>query len=268
MARLADRYDLYQRAVQSPDAEIDFVDQTFRALRGRKAASLREDFCGAAATACEWVRRRPGNTAVGVDYDPVPLRWGEEHNLAKLKPGQRDRVDLRRADVTDPGAADARAFDTILAMNFSYWCFKRRNDLLGYFRLVRAALVTDGVFFLDYMGGSDAHRELRERRKLGRGRRAFTYIWDQQHFNPITADFRSAIHFTFPDGSRLKNAFLYEWRLWGLPEIRDALADAGFSRTVVYWEGDDNKGGGDGNFTATEAGEACPGYIGYISAEP
>ena len=267
MAAAADKYDLYRRAVQSPDSEIDFVDETFQALRSRKASRLREDFCAAGATACEWIRRRKANTAVGLDIDPVPLAWGQAHTIGKLTQPERRRIELRQASVLESNSDLVGAFDIVLAMNFSYWTFTRRSVLLEYFRLARAALVRDGIFFLDFMGGSEAHLEVRERRNLGRAGRAFTYIWDQQRFNPITADFCAAIHFKFPDGSRLKNAFVYRWRLWGIAEIRDALAEAGFSRSTVYWEGDDGKGGGNGDFKPTEEGEACAGYIGYIAAE-
>ena len=37
--------------------------------------------------------------------------------------------------------------DVVGAFNFSYWVFKTRPDMLRYFRRVRQALVTDGVFF-------------------------------------------------------------------------------------------------------------------------
>ena len=63
LAAKTDRYLLYQRAVQCVEAEIDFVDDTFTKLRGRKAVLLREDFCGTLHTSCEWIRRRKGNIA-------------------------------------------------------------------------------------------------------------------------------------------------------------------------------------------------------------
>ena len=50
------------------------------------------------------------------------------------------------------------------------------------------------------------------------------------------------IHFEFTNGSRLKRAFTYEWRLWTLPEIRELLGEAGFSRSTVYWEDRDADG--------------------------
>ena len=67
MAATADRHYLYQEAVQDPVAEIDFIEETWRTLRDRPAELLREDFCGTAHTACEWVRRDVGHWAVGID---------------------------------------------------------------------------------------------------------------------------------------------------------------------------------------------------------
>lgn len=273
-ARTADKHELYQQSVQNVESEIDFVDRTFRRLRGRRATLLREDFCGTANTSCEWVRRRPENVAVGIDLDADPLGWGVAHNLSKLKPEQAARVRLLRGNVLDPAGArpfprdDGRptprkAFDCVLAMNFSYWCFKTRAQMLDYFRSVRAALKPDGVLFMDHYGGSDLALVTTETR---RGRR-FTYIWDQHWLNPITGEMQCFIHFKFPDGTKLDRAFEYNWRTWSLPEIRDLLAEAGFSKSTVYWEGDDGKGGGNGIFRPREVGDPDRAYITYIVAE-
>lgn len=279
LARLADRHDLYQRAVQCVEAEIDFVDSTFRALRKRTASRLREDFCGTANTSCEWVRRRSSNIAIGFDLDQPTLDWGLAHNVGRLKPSQRERVSLRQTDVLVPHPDLKGTLDVILAMNFSYWIFTRRATMLDYFRRVREDLAPDGVFFLDFYGGYDAHRVLKERRDIPHASKAepsvhgfnspFVYIWDQAEFNPITGDMTCKIHFKLPDGSRLKDAFTYHWRLWTLPEIRDLLVEAGFRRSTVYWEGDDedNPGEGSGEFTAGEQGEACASWICYLTAE-
>jgi hypothetical protein len=93
-AQRADRYRLYECAVQSPGAEVDFVDRTYRHLRGRNARWLREDFCGTAAVCCEWVRRRKDNVAFGVDLDPEVLDWARCHRLTALTAAQRKRVKL------------------------------------------------------------------------------------------------------------------------------------------------------------------------------
>ncbi len=269
LAASADRHDLYQRAVQCVEAEIDFVDAEFKRLRKRSAARLREDFCGTANTSCEWARRRPSNFAMGVDLDPDPLAWGTANNLNELTPSQQQRVRLERGNVLDPLPKGVERFDVVLAMNFSYWCLKDRQTLLRYFQSVRKALVGDGVFVLDFYGGPDAIRELKEPRPIGRknAKNAFTYVWDQAEYDPISGLCTCYIHFRFPDGSKIQRAFSYDWRVWTLPEIRELLAEAGFARSTVYWEGDDGKGGGDGVFKPAERGEACASYICYISAE-
>lgn len=260
MAQRADPHALYQEAVQCVESEIDFVDATFFHLRGRKARVLREDFCGTANTACEWVRRRPDNRAVAVDADPEVLQWGRKHNVAALG-ASAGRITLLRSDVfrvpRDP-------VEVVLAHNFSYWLIKERKRLRRYFRRVRETLAPGGLFFLDAYGGSDAHREIRERTK----NKGFTYVWEQAAFNPINHDMLCHIHFEFPDGSRIRRAFSYAWRLWSLPEIRELLSEAGFLRSTVYWQGT-NEETGEGNavFEPTEQGEADASWIVYLVAE-
>lgn len=260
MAEKADRHDLYQRAVQCVESEIDFIDETFATLRGRKAVSLREDFCGSANTSCEWVRRRAGNTALGVDLDAEVLAWGEQHNRSKLGKHagrltlvQRDVLEVRHPPV-----------DTVLAMNFSYWILQQRSTLRRYFRQVRDALVDDGVFFLDCYGGYEAFREMKERTKHDK----FTYVWDQAKYNPVSGTMHCHIHFHFPDGSKLNKAFSYEWRLWTLPEIRELLEEAGFSRVTVWWQGwDEDEKDGNGEFSMVEDADADAAWVSYVVAE-
>lgn len=261
MAEQADRHVLYEESVQCVEAEIDFVDATFTELRGRTAKHLREDFCGTANTSCEWVRRRNTNQAVGIDLDTEVLEWGREHNVSKLKPAQAKRIELRNEDVL---AAETGVMDIVLAMNFSYWLFEERPVLRNYFERVRATLADDGILFLDAFGGYEAPRVLKERTKF----KNHTYIWEQAYFNPINNHMRCHIHFKMKDGSKLEKAFSYEWRLWSLPEIRELLLEAGFSKATVYWQGDDEESDeGDGEFYPAEEGEADAGWLAYIVAE-
>jgi cyclopropane fatty-acyl-phospholipid synthase-like methyltransferase len=154
--------------------------------------------------------------------------------------------------------------DMVLAMNFSYWIFRTRDELRGYFSRARDCLADDGVLFLDSYGGYEACREMEEETDHD----DFIYVWDQARYNPITGEMNCHIHFKFPDGSKLKRAFSYNWRLWTLPEIRELLGEAGFKRVLVHWEGTDTKSGeGNGVFTPTENGDADAAYICYISAE-
>ena len=78
---------------------------------------------------------------------------------------------------------------------------------------------------------------------------------------------RCHIHFKFPDGSSLKKAFSYDWRLWTLPELSEILAEAGFARSATYWQGSDEDGEANGVFTPTLQGEADDAWIAYLVAE-
>jgi SAM-dependent methyltransferase len=257
MAERADRHRLYQRAVQGVEAEIDFVDEVFRTLRGRKARRLREDFCGTAFTSCEWVRRRRDNIAIGVDIDPQVLEWGRSHNIARLEPRIARRLELVCGDVR---SVVTEPIEVVLAMNFSYWCFKERAGMRAYFAHVREQLAREGLLILDAYGGYDAHRVMTERTD----HRNFTYVWDQAYYNPIDGNVINHIDFRFPDGSRLRRAFTYDWRLWTLPELREILEEAGFKRSIVYWQGSEED---EDEFVATERGEPDAGWICHIVAE-
>jgi SAM-dependent methyltransferase len=260
-AATADRYELYERTVQDPDAECDLIEQVWDELKGRTPRTLREDFCGTAVTAVAWVRRNPRNRAIAIDLSPEVLAVAEQRVRARLRPGERRRIRLVRGDVL---RARTRPVDTIAASNFSYFTFKTRPLLRRYFRACRRALARGGILLLDAYGGSDAWREIREPRE----EKGFTYVWDQHHVNPVTGHVINHIHFRFPDGSRLRRAFTYDWRLWTLPELRELLGEAGFRRVTVYWEGTDARTGeGNGVFSPTERGEACEGWIAYLVAE-
>jgi SAM-dependent methyltransferase len=260
-AATADRHDLYERSVQNTEAEIDFVDTVWMDLRGRHATSLREDFCGTAQSSVEWVLRREGNVAVGVDLDEEVVAWGRDRNAGRLDEEQTTRLKVLIEDVR---TVDVPPVDTILAMNFSYYLFKTREGLRSYFSGVHAGLVDDGILILDSYGGSESFEEMEEERDLD----GFTYVWDQHHYNPISGDVVNKIHFKFPDGTEIENAFTYEWRLWTLPELQELLLEAGFSNVTIYWEGtDEDSEEGDGEFVPTTTGEACAGWIAYIVAE-
>jgi SAM-dependent methyltransferase len=177
MADLADPHELYEASVQSVSHEVEFLEAAFVELVGRKPLTLREDFCGTAAAACEWVRSHRDRSAVAVDIDPKVLAWGRDHHVGALKAKQRARVRLLEGDVR---TAETGATDITVAFNFSWWTFKTRQALLEYFRAVHASLADDGMFVLDIYGGSDAYEEQEEATDYG----LFTYVWDQFGFDP------------------------------------------------------------------------------------
>lgn len=260
MATTADRHTLYEHSVQCIEAEYEFIDDVFRKIRKRKAFTLREDFCGTASMCCEWVRQRRKNTAFGVDLDDEVLAWGKANNVDKLKPAQQQRIQLIQGDVM---RAKVAAVDVVVAMNFSYQIFKTRALLRKYFRRARTGLVNDGLFVIDLFGGYEAYKEIEEETEHDH----FTYIWDQEKYNPVTGDITCHIHFSFPDKSKMEKAFTYEWRLWTLPELQELLVEAGFSKVTVYCQAFDDDGEADGDFLPVTEIDADAGWIAYIVAE-
>ena len=261
MADRADRYRLYEKAVQCPDPDLDFAEQVFKERNGRKPLSLREDFCASALLACSWVRRDDNNTALGVDLDDEVLRWGQKHHVNKMSPARQSRIKLIQGDVMTTTSKKA---DLVLALNFSYWIFKDKKPMVSYFRNVRRNLARDGLLILDCYGGSSAFQEMKEKRKCGK----FTYIWQQESFDPVTHHASCYIHFRFPDKSWLKKAFSYEWRVWTLPELRELLHESGFA-SDIYWEGEDEDGEGNGEYSLLQGkASADEAWICYLVAYP
>jgi SAM-dependent methyltransferase len=250
-ARNADRYDLYQRAVQSVVPLGRFLAQTFEKIAGRRAASLREDFCGTAHHCAEWVGAKRGRTAVGIDIDPEVLAWGGTR--ASL-------VRLLQQDALDPCRGP---FDVSVALNFSYFVFRTREELRRYFAGVRRSMAPDGIFVVDAYGGYDSWRCLYERRRV----EDFTVVWEQARIDPIDHTTVNHIHFEFRDGSRLKRAFTYHWRLWTLPEIREVLAEAGCSRSWVYWVDPGPDGRRTHTFRPRDHVAQAPVWAAYIVAQ-
>ena len=96
----------------------------------------------------------------------------------------------------------------------------------------------------------------------------FSYFWDLDSFDPISNHVMYYIHFKLKkEKERREKCFVYDWRMWTIPELREVLEEAGFSKSHVYWEGTTAEGEGDGNFTRTEKGEECEAWIAYVVAE-
>lgn len=258
-AKSADPHLLYQLSVQDTPWEVSFIDRVFMGQRGRRPKSLREDFCGTALLCAEWVKKNPERVATGIDIDAKVLAWGKRHNLAPIdEPG--NRITLLRQDVREPCA---KRHDVVCALNFSYWVFRTRDELRGYFTHARRGLARDGLFLCDAYGGWESQEPMLEPRIIKAG---FTYVWDQDSFDPITHSVTNYIHFEFKDGTKLKRAFTYEWRYWSLPELLEVLREAGFSDARVYW--DTAKDESDERYRERGAAESQPGWIAYVVGVP
>ena len=179
----------------------------------------------------EWCKSDPQRTAIGVDIDEETLEWGRQHNLQPAGSDVASRVTLLQKDVrevVEPGV------DITCAFNFSFCIFKTRDALREYFAKAREGLNDDGMLVLDIFGGTECQNELEEETELEDVEG--TYVWEHARFNPITNEILCHIHFEFPDKSRMDKAFTYDWRLWSLPELKELLEEAGYSKVRIYWE--------------------------------
>ncbi len=260
-AKTADRHVLYQKAVQSADAEVDFCRRLYRKHYDVAPTRFREDFCGTALICCEWVRRNRANHAYGIDLDKPTLDWGRKYNLVELSEEARRRVHLIQGNVLDVSRPKVHI---VGAFNFSYAIFKTHDELSAYFKTVRRSILPKGLFVLDAYGGYEAQQVCEEKTRHN----GFTYIWDQAEYNPINDHTLCHIHFKFPDGTMLRRAFTYDWRLWTLGSIQDTLLAAGFKKTEVYWEGTAGNGDGNGVYRPTNRAENTPGWTAYIIGLP
>jgi hypothetical protein len=70
---------------------------------------------------------------------------------------------------------------------------------------------------------------------------------------------RSAAHTASPKGKRRLR--------YAASPLAQVMEEAGFRNATVYWEGTDEDGDGNGEFSRETRGEADAGWIAYIVAE-
>ena len=259
-AQVVDRHALYERAVQDPETDARTLAKLYRRFRKKAAVSLREDFCGTATLATEWIKGGKERTAFGVDLDRPTLEWGIANNLGNLPADAAARITLHEGNVITTRGPKS---DLTCALNFSYCCLKRRKDLLAYFKNVRKNLAKDGLFMMDVLGGSETMGTDENRHDLG----DFVYRWKQHSFDPRSHEMTCSISFYFDDGSKLAPAFEYDWRLWTMPELCDVLEEAGFGRLHRMWEKTDKRGNGTGDFSEPKRVENQESWWTYLVAE-
>ncbi|HEX4925025.1 MAG TPA: class I SAM-dependent methyltransferase [Bdellovibrionales bacterium] len=262
MSRLPpfDKYKYYRKAVQAPDTDAEFLYKTYKHLKGRPPKTLREDFCGTFAISCEWVKQKPGLRAFGVDLDPEPLAYGRENYYSKLEPGEQRRLEVLQKNVLDRGLPRA---DIVAVFNFSCYFFKQRQMMLDYFKNAHRTLNPGGLFVIDSFGGPLCEEPNTDEVK----HRGFIYYWDQTYFEPIHRDATFFIHFKRKGERKREKVFRYDWRMWTLPELRDLMADAGFRKTHVFWEGSTKSGAGNGEFRRREKGDDAGAWVAYVIGE-
>lgn len=258
-----DKYKYYLASVQSPEEDMRFVNQAYSDARGPSAVAnvLREDFCGTFANCTAWIKQGDSKLAYGIDLDPEPLAWGRKHHFDPMSSGEKERLKIIQDNVMNPELPFA---DVICALNFSYFLFKKRNDLKQYFQNCLKTLNKDGILLLDCFGGSSCMEPNEEETEYED--EGYSYFWDQDKFDPLTNNALFHIHFQRKGEKKREKVFTYDWRMWSVPELKDILLDAGFSKVNTYWEGTTEDGEGDGDYQIAESGDECESWVSYITA--
>ena len=260
MAEMADKFDCYQKSVQEPEHEVEIFDLAYREAYGKRPMALREDFCGTFAVSCEWIRSHKNRQGEGVDICSETLQWGIDNNLSKLTPDASNRLNIINQDVRSKTSKPA---DVLAAQNFSFWIFKTREEVVRYLKIACQNLNEKGIVVLDMMGGKECYAtDTTEKRTVVKGKKGFIYHWEQAYFNPGTGDCSFYIHFKFGDGSKMKKAFEYHWRFWTIPEVKEMLAEAGFQKSMVYW--DTAPEDEDANWTAISEAPNDDSWLCYV----
>ena len=266
MADVADPHDLYQKSVQSPDNDIAFLSDYFKEYSGKPLRHFREDFCGTAYLSSYFVTQHSKNYALGVDLDWPTLNWGIKRNISTLTPDQQQRISVVNDNVLN---VQQPRMQMIAALNFSYMVFHDRRTLLHYLTNAKKSLRTGGLLVMDIWGGSESQVLQEEPREIDNSEDPtigdFIFTWDQDIFDPFTYKYTTRIHFSFSDGSEIRNAFVYDWRLWTIPEVTELMAEAGFQDIHVLWEDTDPETKeGTQTYHRAEKGDADLAWIAYI----
>ncbi|MCM0605761.1 MAG: hypothetical protein KA715_06685 [Xanthomonadaceae bacterium] len=251
---------LYEQSVQTT-ADVDYLLEMAITVMGRVPLSLREDFCGTHLFAREYVKRDPRFKAIGLDLDPLSIKYGTSQAKKDLTPEERKRLKIYKKNVISVTKPKS---DWIVACNFSFYIFHERDTLVEYFKKAHQSLTKDGIFMLELGGGSGFLERLTDRRvfKVSQTQKV-TYLWHQLDFNPVKRQGHYAISFKVNDVLKYKHAFKYDWRVWTIPEVRDVLKDAGFSRSVVLVE-KAAKGRSSEGYEISEEGDHDHSWISYV----
>jgi SAM-dependent methyltransferase len=240
MKHLPDRHYFYAAAVQNPKEDLRVVRGLYELRHNRPLHTVREDFCGTALIASEWVGQSREHHAWAVDLDPGVIEWGRSHYAPRLGAAAR-RLSHECADALTWHGPRVQA---TFAFNTSYSCFKSRPLLREYFENVRRGLEPGGLFVLDATGGTDVQKTIMFRRRVpastafdGTRIPEFTYVLDQETYDPETNETIFNLSFHRLGRPLYRRAFRYDYRHWQLPELKELLVEAGFRDVAVYAEG-------------------------------
>lgn len=234
-----DKLNLYRLAVQHAPAEVAFLQRAFAHHNdGELPTLLREDFCGTAAIAAHFVALDENHRAVAIDSHYPTHRWALQRWPEVL--GERAQ-DLHLV-CDDVLSARTPRVDVVAALNFSVFIYHDRPALLNYFKTARKTLRPGGLLVIDAYGGPGAMQVKMQKRQVvpdaSESVKPFEYQWEQRNYDAVTSRVDSRIHFGLSKSKTIRDAFLYDWRLWSLTELVELLTEAGFASAQVWCDAD------------------------------
>lgn len=245
-----DKHALYLASVQDPISDVGRISDIYFEIFDKEADLLREDFSGTFAISCCWVESHEDRKAIALDIDEEALNYGKTRYLKNMGSDEQSRVKVLKQN----SISKTELVDMICTFNFSYCLLHTRSVLVDYLKKANESLNEEGMIIMDIFGGSDSEiPEVQERNIDNNDQIApFSFEFVREDFNPINRHANYHINFKYEEGTQVLKAFSYHFRMWSITELRDCLEEAGFSKTLVYWEDFDKEGFGSGEFTQTE----------------
>jgi predicted RNA methylase len=262
------RHDLYELAVTNALPMAGFLFAVHQNGAPRPPVALREDFSGTAALARGWLALNARHRAIAVDRDKRVLHRAIEvlgSAITSMRFTTRaadvlatnDRADILAATNFPLGYFHSRT-DLLTYLRHARRCTNKHGifvaDLYGGSNALDLGITSRRVLGPRPWGSDQAigsapgtTPKSSSRRKARATQRAnaaaLLYHWEQAAANPTNNLVTNHIHFELPPRSafnatsrtrHIRNAFTYHWRLWSIPELRDAMLDAGFARVEIY----------------------------------
>lgn len=269
-----DRLWCYRFAVQDPETHAEVLRRMHAHGRpDRKATVLREDFAGTAADSVAWIEAGPERRAIAVDIDAETVAWARQRASGMLL-DRIDRLTFHVADVRAVGPPAVPPADIISVLNFSIGYLRTRSELIAYFKHARSCLSEGGILVMNAHGGGEIERGSEQSSRIVPSPRSkreavpppFVFTWEQSPINPVTSEISCRIHFAC-EGVELRDAFVYRWRHWTLPELLDAAVEAGFGEAKVWRHTFDPSRGAAGVFLGpVESFDGSGTWTAYVVA--
>ena len=212
------KHDFYQKSVQSVKVENEFFKKIFRMIYNKLPYTLREDFCGTGLLASSWTNSSVENYSVGIDIDQEALDYGKEKNVTT------DRVRLINHNVLKEFDKNEK-FDIICSLNYSHFLLTKRTELKTYFKNVFNN-ISRGILILDFFGGSHVY-ENHSFNKME------FYQFSGKAINIMNSISKCSLNYKIKK-NKFKTMFTYEFRVYTIIEMREALEEVGFTKFKIY----------------------------------